>query len=255
MGRVGGKVCIVTGGAMGLGKADAELLIAEGARVLLTDINEELGRETARALGPEALFAQHDVRNEQQWQEIVRTAMVHFGRLDVLVNNAGVAEFADIESFTVEGWRRVYDVSLTGSFLGSQHVIPAMHLSGGHASIINMSSAAALSGMPLIPAYSAAKGALRAMTRHVAAYCMKRGFKIRCNALHPTSMDTPMVAAAVKAMKDFVPAGQNANGTRPGSPSEVANAVLYLASNESRLMNGGAIVIDRGTTIMEGMAP
>jgi 3(or 17)beta-hydroxysteroid dehydrogenase len=255
MGRVDGKVCIVTGAAMGLGKADAERLVGEGARVVLTDIDEHAGSKVAESLGDRSFFVRHDVRDEDQWREVIRLTMSRFGRLDVLVNNAGIAEFADIESFTVEGWRRVYDVSVMGTVLGCKHAVGAMHRSAGNASIINMSSTAALSGMGMIPAYSAAKGALRGLTRHVAAYCAERGYSIRCNALHPTSMDTPMVAAAVVALKDFVPAGQRANGTKPGSPMEVANAVLYLASDESLLMNGGAIVIDRATTIMEGMAP
>lgn len=255
MGRVSGKTCIVTGASMGLGRADALLLAAEGARVVLTDIETEQGHELAREIGEQAIFIHHDVRDARGWKRIVQQAVETFGGIDVLVNNAGVIDFKDIEHFELADWRRVFEVSVYGALWGCQAAIPAMCRSDARGSIINLSSTAALSGMVMIPAYSAAKGALRALTRSVAAYCAAKHYAIRCNALHPTTMDTPMVARAIEALRSFVPEGQQANGTRPGSPSEVANAVLYLASDESLPVNGSSLVLDRGTTIMEGVAP
>lgn len=250
MGRVENKVCIITGGAMGLGKADAIVLAREGAWVVITDINEEKGRETAREIGDRAVFLRHDVTSEEQWKSVIAQTVKKFGRLDVLVNNAGVVNFVDIENETLEGWRFVNSVTVEGTFLGCKHAIPEMRKSGG-GSIINMSSTAALVGIPTIPAYSAAKGAIPALTRHIAIYCKTKGDNIRCNCIHPASMDTPMVRHAFDVL---MPGLKESDLPKMGSPFDVANGVLFLASDESRYMNGGALVLDGACTIVEGPA-
>lgn len=247
MGRVSGKVAIITGGASGLGAADARLLVEQGAKVVITDINTGAGEALARELGS-ALFIEHDVRDEAQWQHVIAETLAHFGHLDVLVNNAGLVAFANIEDASLEQFRLLQAVMTEGTFLGCKHAIPAMRKSGG-GSIINVSSVAALKGIAAIPAYTAAKGAIRALTRSVAVHCQEQGDGIRCNAILPGAHDTPMTRAALANL----PAGDagldqvHAHGQ--GRPEDVANLVLFLASEESRQITGTEIVIDNGETM------
>jgi len=240
MGRIDGKVCIVTGAADGLGKADAEALAREGGRVVLTDVNE-LGEATARDLGGDALFVRQDVRDEGQWRGLIATVMERFGRLDVLVNNAGVLVSDDIETATVEDWRFVQSVNVEGTFLGCKHAIPAMRANGG-GSIVNVSSTTAILGFPSAPAYTASKGAVQALTRSIAVYCLTRGYGIRCNAIYPHLAESPMSRAHGGTIK-LVP------------PTGVANAVLFLASDESSDLNGTFLNLDRGTSCLVGELP
>ena len=240
MGRVDGKVCIVTGGAMGLGKADAIVLAREGGRVIVTDVSEE-GEATASEIGGDAMFVRHDVRNEDEWRSVVATALDRFGRLDVLVNNAGVIRMDDIETATLEDWRFVSSVNVEGTFLGCKHAIPAMR-SGGGGSIVNVSSTAAILGFAPAPAYTASKGAIQALTRAIAVHCIERGDRIRCNAIYPHMHASPMSRSAI-------PDEQLA------SPFAVANAVLFLASDESSDLNGTFINLDRGTSCLVAPLP
>ncbi|MGH6617316.1 SDR family oxidoreductase [Sphingomonas sp.] len=244
MGRVDGKICLVTGAAMGLGKAEAEALAAEGGTVILCDIDESAGQAAATAIGHGAVFMRLDVCDEQQWQDVIARILARFGKLDVLVNNAGVIDMADIEACTLESWRRINAVSVEGTFLGVKHALPAMRQSGG-GSIINTSSSAALQGVPPVPAYSAAKAAVAAMTRTIAVHCMQKGDAIRCNVIHPHNVDTPMMRAMFEQFLADVPLDQ-----RPeleGAPStSVAKTVLFLASDESSDLNGTSINLDRG---------
>ncbi len=251
MTRLEGKVAIVTGAASGLGRADAEALVRAGARVLLTDINESEGAAVAAALNGEragcAAFMQHDVREERRWGEVVAEAQRRFGALNVLVNNAGVVVVANPETTTLEQFRFANSVMSEGVFLGCRAAIPAMRASGG-GSIINMSSVASHLGYPVFFAYSAAKGAVRAMSKSIAVHCQMNKYHIRCNSVHAGAIDTPMVAAANQVlgmkMSDYEAAPWGL-----GKPQDVANLVVFLASDESRFINGSEIVIDNALTI------
>ncbi|WP_372809820.1 SDR family NAD(P)-dependent oxidoreductase, partial [Litorivivens sp.] len=170
MTRVKDKVCIVTGAASGMGKADAIRLAAEGAKVVLTDLNERDGQAVAQEIGDSALFIKHNVTSEDDWKRVVDTAVSHFGGLDVLVNNAGMMTMGSVVDCTLEEYRKVNGVNSEGVFLGCKYAIPAMEATGRGGSIINMSSVAALHGMSFIAAYSASKGAVAALTKSVALY-------------------------------------------------------------------------------------
>jgi 3(or 17)beta-hydroxysteroid dehydrogenase len=238
-GRIEGKVCIVTGGAVGLGKASAIVLAREGGRVVVTDVNVTDGEATVAEMGGASVFRRQDVRDEDLWRETVAWTMERFGRLDVLVNNAGVIKVDDIETATLEDWRFINSVNVEGTFLGCKYAIPAMRASGGRGSIINMSSTVAILGFPGAPGYTASKGAVQALTRSVAVYCMARGDLIRCNGVYPHNAESPMAKA------------NNAPGSvTMGSPFAVANAVLFLASDESSDLNGTFLNLDRGTACL-----
>lgn len=242
MGRVQNKVAIVTGAASGLGAADARRLAEEGASVVLTDINEEQGKEVAAGI-PGSLFIKHDTGNEEQWQAVIARTIAQFGRLDILVNNAGLVRIADVESIELEEFRLHQNVMTEGTLLGCKHAIPAMKKTGG-GSIINVASVGAIKGIAEIVAYSAAKGAIVSMTRSIAVHCQNRGYNIRCNSIAPGQHATPMVAQAAQDPNS------NANsGPTMGKPEDVANLVLFLASDESRNINGTQLVIDNGETI------
>ena len=251
MGRVAGKVAIVTGAAGGLGHEDAKLLASEGAKVVITDINEAAGREGAASINqryPEStVFMKLDVRDESAWIAVIADTVKRFGGLNVLVNNAGIVLVATPETTTLEQFRLVNSVMSESVFLGCKHAIPAMHASGG-GSIINMCSTATHLGYPVFFAYSAAKGAVRAMTKSIAIHCQMNKYNIRCNSLHPGAIDTNMIAQAnaILGMENSVyensPQGL-------GKPVDVANTVLFLASDESRFINGTEILIDNALTI------
>jgi len=247
MGRVQGKVAIVTGGASGLGQADGVALAREGARVVLTDIDEKAGRDAAAAIGPNATFMKHDVTSEDDWSRVIADTMDQHGRLDILVNNAGIVIVATPEDTTLDQFRRANAVMSEGVFLGCRAAIPEMRKGGG-GSIINMSSVASHLGYPVFFAYSAAKGAVRAMTKSIAVHCQMVGDRIRCNSIHAGAIDTPMVAKATEAMgiepKDVVP-----ETVGLGKAEDVANLVLYLASDESSFVNGAELVIDNAISI------
>lgn len=258
MNRLAGKVAIITGAAKGLGEADARLFAAEGARVVLTDVDEANGARVAAEIGTMAQFVRHDVRVEAEWQAVIGRVMAEHGRLDILVNNAGVVEPGTIETTTADDYRFVMAVSADGTFFGCKHAIPAMRASGG-GSIVNMASIASLQGESLVAAYCAAKGAVEALTRSVAVHCAQGGMNIRCNSVHPSGMDTPMVrdfAGKVMAAGLAPPPGASPHGASPlGSAEDIAWAVLYLASDEARFVNGQRIVVDNAMSVTAGHVP
>jgi len=249
MGRVEGKVALITGAASGLGAADAEVLAREGATVLLTDIDEGAGEaaaESIRKAGGKATFLVHDAASEEQWQQVIATIRKEHGRLDVLVNNAGIVIMGSPEDCTLDDFRKQNAVMSEGVFLGCKHALPLMHESGG-GSIINMSSIASHLGYPIFFAYSAAKGAVRSMSKAIAVHCQMNGYNIRVNSLHPGAIDTPMVdqtssELGIENKEDLSPVGL-------GKPEDVANVVLFLASDESRFVNGTEILIDNTLSI------
>ncbi|MEZ5567756.1 MAG: glucose 1-dehydrogenase [Halioglobus sp.] len=250
MGRVEGKVAIVTGAASGMGKADAILLAAEGARVVLADMNEADGQAVAAAIGDNALFLRLNVTDEDNWREVVAKTVETFGRLDILVNNAGMISMGNVVDTSLEDYRRVNAVNSEGVFLGCKHAIPAMAQSGG-GSIVNMSSVAAIHGQSFVAAYSASKGAVRALTKSVAMYCKEQKNGVRCNSVHPDGVKTPMVVKVAMGKdtataEDIEKVGAFGNMCEP---EDVANMVLFLASDESRFVTGAEMLIDNAATI------
>ena len=250
MGRVDGKVAIVTGGASGMGKADAQLLAAEGARVVVADLNEADGQAVVAAIGDHAIFLRLNVTDEDNWQSVIAATVEKFGQLDILVNNAGVIALGSIVDTELESWRMVNAVNSDGVFLGCKHAIPAMAESGG-GSIINMSSVAAIHGQSFVAAYTASKGAVRALTKNIAMFCKEQKNGIRCNSVHPDGVKTPMVVKVATGnetatQEEIEEIGKFGNMCEP---EDVANLVLFLASEESRFINGTEMLIDNASTI------
>jgi 3(or 17)beta-hydroxysteroid dehydrogenase len=250
MNRVAGKVAIVTGAASGMGQADAILLAAQGATVVLADLNEAAGRTIAKEIGKNAIFMQLDVSDEDNWKEVIAATLDMFGRLDILVNNAGIIALGSIVDTTLESWRLVNSVNSDGVFLGCKHAIPAMTASGG-GSIINMSSVAAIHGQSFVAAYTASKGAVRALTKNVAMYCKEQKNGIRCNSVHPDGVKTPMVVKVAMGKETATQADLDALSAFDNmcEPEDIANLVLFLASEESRFINGAEMLIDNAATI------
>lgn len=247
MGRVEGKVALITGGASGLGAADARLLAAQGAQVVITDVQGDMGAATAASI-PGAVFLQHDVRDEQQWQNVVAKTLGHFGKLDVLVNNAGLVRFGTVEDAELADFRLQMQVMVEGCFLGCKTAIPHMTKTGG-GSIINVASVAALKGISSIPAYSAAKAGIIAMTRSIAVHCQEQRYRIRVNAIAPGAHDTPMTQQALAQLPADAAGLDQVHAQGQGQPEDVASLVLFLASEESRQITGTHIVIDNGETM------
>lgn len=259
MNRLDGKVALVTGAAKGLGEADARLFSAHGATVILTDVDCENGERVAHEIGSAARFVKHDVCKEDEWETLIKQTVADFGGVHVLVNNAGVVEPGTIETQTAEEFRFVMAVSADGTFFGCKHAVPAMKESGG-GSIINMASIASLQGTPVVAAYSAAKGAVEALTRTVAMHCALNKYNIRCNSVHPSSIMTPMVKDIRDRMveKGMVTPQKLSEATaanKIGEPDDIANTVLFLASDESKFINGAQIRVDNGISVLAGSIP
>ena len=246
MGKMEGRVAIITGAASGLGAEDARVLAQEGAKVVLTDMNVALGEAVAAEI-PGALFLQQDVRDEARWGAVVAETLAHFGRLDTLVNNAGLVRFADVETMSYEDFRLQVDVMLGGTFLGCRAAIPHMSREGW-GSIINMASVAGLKGISAIPAYTAAKAGVIGMTRSIAVHCQEQKSRIRVNAIAPGGIVTPMTAQALAELPPGDAGLDQVEAHGMGQPIDIANMVLYLACDDGRHITGTTITIDNGET-------
>ena len=248
-GRVQDKVALVTGGASGIGRAIVQALVGEGARVLIADINADAGHALADELGSAASFIRHDASSEADWNAVAELIREHYGRLDVLVNNAGILLKGSIEETSLADWHKLLRVNSDSAFLGCRMGVALMKDHGG--SIINVSSIAALAGKDDYAAYCASKGAVAALNRAVAAHCRRQKYRIRCNSLHPDGVLTPMTVASYPPGIDpqqFTIDRDPMN--RMCLPEDVASAALYLASDESRAINGMELRIDSGQFVM-----
>ena len=248
--ELAGKVALITGGASGIGEACARTFAREGASVVVTDIQDEKGAAVAGEIG--GLYLHQDVREEHRWVEIVAAVRDRFGRLDVLVNNAGVVLGQSIETSELDDWNRVIGINLTGTMLGCKHAIAAMkeNPGGPSGSIVNISSITGFIGLPGGVAYTASKGGVRLLSKSVAVHCAREYRTIRCNSLHPGTIDTPIhhghweasgdVAAARAAFDRLQPIG------RMASAAEIADGALFLASDRSTYVTGSELLIDGG---------
>jgi len=245
--RLENKVAFVSGGARGMGAAEARLFAREGAKVVIGDVLDDEGRQTEAAInefGGECLYVHLDVTSEESWGSAVAETVNRFGKLDILVNNAGVVSRVPLEDLDVDEWDRVMDINSKGVFLGTKAAIPEMRRSGG-GSIVNISSISGIAGQSYVSAvYNASKGAVRIFTKSTAIQYASEG--IRANSIHPGPIDTPMTAfrqgdpQAVADSIGRIPLGRN------GVPDDVAYGVLYLASDESSFVTGSELVIDGG---------
>lgn len=261
-GRVEGKVALVTGGASGIGRGCAERLAAEGATVVVTDIQDAAGAqvvEAIKAAGGKADYARHDVTSEDAWIEVVAGVKARHGRLDILVNNAGVGISGSVLTMPLADFQRQTAINLDGVFLGCKHSIPLMRESGG-GSIINMSSVAGLKGSAILAGYCATKGGVRLFTKAVAMECANAKDGVRVNSVHPGIIETPIWDTIMTGQvgANLGPARSGALDTMAetavplavkGYPEDIANGVLWLASDESRYVTGAELVIDGGLSV------
>ena len=258
MGRVQGKIALVTGAASGIGRGCAETLAREGATVVITDVQDAKGETLAAEIGKAggtAVYLHHDTTNEDQWIAVIAEIEKRFGHLDVLVNNAGIAiGSTSITNFALADFKKQQAVNVEGVFLGLKHSIPLMAKSGG--SIINMSSVAGLKGSSMLPAYCATKGAVLLLSKSVANECAEAKNGVRVNTVHPGLIETPIWETIAQARDPLANAPMDLDALSvamvplgvKGFPQDIANGVLWLASEESRYVTGAELVIDGGLT-------
>jgi len=239
MGRVDDKVVLVSGGARGMGAAHAETLVSEGARVVIGDVLDEHGRAVAEKLGESAHFEHLDVTDPDGWQKLVNAALDRFGRLDALVNNAGIVKVGPLRGSSVSDWQRVLDVNLTGAYLGMRAAIEPM-IDGGGGSIVNISSVEGLAGSAHLHSYVAAKFGLRGITKSAAVELAQ--YNIRVNSIHPGLVHTPMSKGVTAEFMTPIPMRRGA------LPAEVSTFVVFLVSDESAYATGAEFVVDGGLT-------
>lgn len=251
MGRASNKVALITGGASGLGKATAILMAKEGAKVAIADRNLDGARAVADEIGKDAIAISLDVTSEQQWIAALDVVDAAFGKLNVMVHSAGVGVLKNVEDITVEEWHFVHNVNLHGPFLGIKHGLKRMrpHAPG---SIVIISSVSGIIAGHNMSAYNTSKAAARMLAKTTALHCAKRKYDIRCNSVHPTFIDTPMVQEMIVSGGDPNAVRQKLESQVPlgrlGEPNDVANCILYLSSDESKFVTGAEFVIDGGIT-------
>ncbi len=248
--RLAGKVALITGGASGLGENAAELMVREGARVVIADIAEEKGRAVAGKIGSAAHFVRLDVTSEENCETVEK-----FGALHVLLNSAGIGLSKTVEDITLEEWRRVHAIDLDGVFLGCKHGVGEIkkHTARLGGSVINISSISGIIAGANMAAYNSAKAGVRLLSKSVALHCAKSGYNIRCNSVHPTFIDTPILDRhRVRFGNDVMQQklGKQVPIGRLGRPEEVGWALVFLASDESSFMTGSEVVIDGGISAM-----
>ena len=256
MSRVEGKVAIVTGAASGLGLASSKKLIQEGARVVLTDINQQ-ALETIKEHFKEFSQTQYsteylDVTSEESWQEILEKVELEYGKINILINSAGISLGSDIVSTDFEVWKKVHQVNLDSVFLGCKYAIPKI-TTYGPGSIINLSSISGIVAGWNTAAYNSSKAGVRLLTKSVALYCAKKGYDVRCNSIHPAFVNTPILDPIKQAFGDDEAVRKLARQipmNKIGDTDDVAYAVLYLASDESKFMTGSEIILDGGLSAM-----
>lgn len=242
-----GKVAIVTGGASGIGAATVRRLRSEGVEVVSTDLQVDLGAQVAAESG--ATFVEQDVSDPESWSAVVDAAVADHGRLDIMVNNAGITGGASIADIDLERWHKIIGVNLTGVMLGCQHAIAAMRNNpgGSSGSIVNVASTTAFTALPGDVAYTASKGGVRSLTKSVATWCGQQGLNIRCNALIPGATDTGIIEKAsqrVPGLRDHL-ATMSPLG-RMGTPDDLAGAVVFLAGDDSGFITGADFFVDGG---------
>ncbi len=259
MGRVAGKVALVTGGASGIGRGCAELLAKEGASVVITDLQDDKGQALAaeiNAAGGKARYLHQDTTSEEGWVSVIADIAGAEGRLDILVNNAGIAITAmSITEMSLADWKKQQAVNVEGVFLGIKHSLPLMRKAGNGGSIINMSSVAGLKGSPTLAGYCATKGAVRLFTKAIAMECANAKDGVRVNSVHPGIIETPIWEAIIPTGGANTPPDLDAMSTMAvplgvkGVPLDIANGVLWLASEDSRYVTGMEMVIDGGMSV------
>jgi 3(or 17)beta-hydroxysteroid dehydrogenase len=256
MGRVQDKVCLVTGGGSGLGRADVLALAREGAKVVVTDIDRQGGEETVHQAGGNAIFIEHDVAERGQWERVIARTLDHFGDLNVVVNNAGMVKPGNVETCSWEDYQLHQRIHMDGTYLGLKYGIETIKRNGRPGSIINMASTTALMGYKDVFAYAACKGAVRSMTNAAAIHCQQQRYPIRVNCLLPGVIVTPLVlglraqtAATGEAQQIQKEQGEAKPGPGLGEPMDVGNTVLFLASDESKFINGAELRIDNAACV------
>jgi NAD(P)-dependent dehydrogenase (short-subunit alcohol dehydrogenase family) len=250
--RLADKVVLLSGGASGIGAATARLVVREGGKAAIADRDEAHGRALAGELGKQAMFVPLDVTDEGSWHKAVAATVEVFGGLHGLLNAAGVAARNDIESCNLVEYRRINDVNSMGTFLGCKAAIGAMKNSGAGGSIVNISSVLGLRGAAYALAYSASKGAVRTLTKHVALHCAFMKYNIRCNSVHPGYIETPMIASRLDQPVGNMSGRQWLEELHPmgrlGRAEEAANMIVFLLSDESSFSTGSEFVCDGGLT-------
>jgi 3(or 17)beta-hydroxysteroid dehydrogenase len=262
MNRLDGKVALISGAARGIGAETARLMIGAGAKVVIGDVLDERGRETARALGDAALYVHLDVTSDESWHVAIAAALDRFGKLDILVNNAGLFLGKDIETASLAEWERLSAVNLTGVFLGTKLCVPALRDAAQHSAhgsvIVNTASTAGIVGSTQDPLYSMTKGGVTLFTKSAALEFARKGYRIRVNSIHPGTIDTDMgdqvlstrarnlgtndIEAARHQVIQRLPIG------RMGTPNDIAKGIVFLASDDAAFMTGAGLVVDGGIT-------